>query len=148
MSELVRGWWLIGAGLLVVWPFFMIGHVVRAVTDQRFHGDRVVTLLAVVWPLACVAMAGTLTASLSPPLFGVPIAMLMAFAWIGAEKTFRLGVAAFYGTSAVIVAASLSQGGSVNPWFLAFWPLSFLVLMAWRRRRQTARADRSCTDAV
>jgi hypothetical protein len=146
VGELVRGWWLIGAGLLVVWPFFMIGHVVRAVIDHRVHGDRVVTLLAVVWPLACVAMAGTLAGSLSPPLFGVPIAMLLAFAWIETQSTFLLGVAAFYGACAVVVAAALFTGGSVNPWFLAFWPLSLLVLMTWRTRRRAARADRSCTD--
>jgi hypothetical protein len=138
---------MIGAGLLVVWPFFMIGHVVRAVIDQRLHGDRVVTLLAVVWPLACVAMAGTLAASLSPPLFGVPIATLMAFAWIETQRTFLIAVAAFYGACGVIVAAALDHGDAVNPWFLAFWPLSLFVLMAWRRRRQIARADRSCTDA-
>jgi len=148
MSELARGWWLIGAGLLLVWPFFLIGHVLRTVTDHRFHRDGVVTLLAIVWPIACVAMAGTLAGSLSPPLFGVPIAMLMAFAWIESRRTFLIAVAAFYGACALIVAVALSRGDALNPWFLAFWPLSLLVLMTWRRRRQAARADRSCTDAV
>jgi len=148
MSELFRGWWLIGAGLLLVWPFFMIGHVVRTVIDHKLHRDRVVTLLGVVWPVSCVAMAGTLAGSLSPPLFGVPIALLLAMSWIEARGPFLFAVAAYYAACTIVVAAALLRGGSVNPWFLAFWPLSFLVLMTWRTRRQAARADRSCTAAV
>ena len=143
----MRGWWLIGAGLLLVSPFFVIGHVVRAVMDHRRHGDGLVTLLAIVWPFTCIAMAGTLAGSLSPPLFGVPIALLLAMAWIEAREAFFLGVAVFYTLCAIVVTASLLSHGSVNPWFLAFWPLSFLILVTWRVRRQAARADRSCTGA-
>jgi hypothetical protein len=145
VGELVRGWWLIGAGLLLVSPFFLIGHVVRAVMDHRRHRDGLVTLLAIVWPVTCIAMAGTLAGSLSPPLFGVPIALLLAMAWVEAKGAFLFGVIAFYGACAIVVAASLWNDGSVNPWFAAFWPLSFLVLTMWRIRRQSARADRSYT---
>ena len=58
-----------------------------------------------------------------------------------------LGVVAFYVLSSVVTIATFRSVGTLNWWFLAFWPLSFLVLMTWRSRRLAVRADKSYTAA-
>jgi hypothetical protein len=125
----------------------MVGHLTRTLLDHRRHRDGTVTLLAVVWPIAAVAVAGTVPGNLSPPLFGVPILLLLATSWMEARGGFLFGVVAFYVLSSVVTIATFRSVGTLNWWFLAFWPLSFLVLMTWRSRRLAVRADKSYTAA-
>lgn len=132
-------WWIAGAGvLLFVWPVLVVGHLAMIVIDHRRHRSWRTTALAITWPFLCVAMIGALQGNRSPPLFGVPLLLLFSLVWMRTKSLFTLGVLAYYGLSAFVLANVGLRGGEIHWWFLVFWPVSFAFLLFWRTARMPA----------
>lgn len=134
-------WWIAGAGvLLFAWPVLVVGYLAMTVIDHRRHRSWRTTGLAITWPFLCVAMVGVLQGNMSPPLFGVPVLLLFSLAWMKTKGLFTVGVLAYYGLSAVVLATVGLRGGEIHWWFFVFWPVSFAFLIFWRTARMSALA--------
>jgi len=131
-------YWLAGAGILLfLWPVFMIGHLTMTILDHRRHHDALATVLAIAWPVLCTGMIGALDGNLSPPLFGVPLLLVLSAAWMKQDRSFTIGVWLFFLLStAIVVSFAVSPPeGDVRWPFLLLWPLALAALLTWRRRR-------------
>lgn len=128
-------WWIAGAAALATWPAIAVGHIVMTVKDHRLRRDWRMTGLAIAWPVCCVAMVGALQGNMSPPLFGVPILVLFLLVWRKPTGLFTSGVVAYYGLSALVLAAAGRRSEGIHWWFLAFWPISLALLILWRKTR-------------
>jgi hypothetical protein len=132
-------WWLAGAGILLfVWPVLVVGHLAMIVIDHRRYRDWRSTGLAILWPFLCVPMVGVLQGNLSPPLFGIPIALLFVLVWMRDKNLFIVGVASYYCLSALVVLFAVIGKTETNWLFVVFWPLSLVSLILWRRERVSA----------
>jgi len=109
---------------------------VAVTIDHRRHRCWSSTRLAIAWCILALGIVLTLQGHLSPPWFGVPLALLYALAWSPKRVLFTLCVCGYYClTGLVIVVAARTQPGDVRWWFLLFWPASFVALSLWRTRR-------------
>jgi len=112
--------------------------------DHRRHRHWPSTRLAMVWCLLALAIVGTLQGSLSPPLFGLALALLYALAWSRSRLLFTVGVAGYYClTALVVIVAARTHPGDVNWWLLLSWPTSFAALIFWRTGRPPVKAASS-----
>jgi hypothetical protein len=132
-------WWFAGASILTfVGPMFYVGHLFMIVIDHRRHWNWHSTVLAIIWPILCVAMVGVLQTNMSPPLFGIPILFLFSMAWIRNKWLFTSGVASYYCLSTLVLISAVISRTEIHWWFLVFWPISFVVLILWRKARIAA----------
>ena len=126
-------WWLVGAmliGIAVPLAAMMV------VMDHRRHHYWPRTGLAILWCALALGIIGALQGNLSPPLFGVPLVLLYAFAWTHKKALFAIGVASAYCLGVFVVIWAAGQRRSeLNWWFLLAWPVSLLVLVFWHARR-------------
>ena len=142
MTQLVSFWWMLGAGvLLFMMPMFAIGHLILTARDHRRHHAWKVTGLALAWPILCVAMIGVLGGNMSPPLFGIPLAIVFTMSWLMPKRHFMFGVGSFFSLCILIVvsfALSDEGKGQVQWGYLLFWPLALAALLTWRIERLAA----------
>ncbi|MCC6316537.1 MAG: hypothetical protein IT361_02510 [Gemmatimonadaceae bacterium] len=134
LENLLSFWWLAGAiliGLAVPLAAVMI------VIDHRRHRSWPNTGLAVLWCALTLAIAGIVRGNLSPPLFGVPLVLLLSLGWSRRKSWFVAGVTTGYClVAAVVIVVAFRRPNDVNGWLLLAAPTSLIALTLWRTRRQ------------
>ncbi len=138
MWEQVRTlWWQGGAALIgVALPLA----VVMVAVDHRRHRHWPSTALAAVWCALAAGVIGVHQGNLSPPLFGIPLVLLYAFAWAHNRVLVVAGVTASYASALVVIVAAALGGSEIHWLFGIAWALSLGALVLWRARRPSGAA--------